>query len=73
MSFLGDLMQAVKKTAEQAQTGELAMRSSSSGGGIGGGGGKKPECTPCAAGAYVDGLRDFARGKPKKTTRRKKK
>ena len=71
MSFLGDLMQAVKKTAEQAQTGELAMRSS--GGVGGGGGGKKPECTPCAAGAYVDGLRDFARGKPKKTTRRKKK
>lgn len=69
MSFFGDLMQAVKKTAEQHQTAHTAT------GEVRGiaGGGKKPECTPCAAGAYVDGLRDAVRGKPKKATRRKRK
>ena len=61
MSFLGDLLQAVAQTQQRGTVGVGTL-----------GGGKRPECTPCAAGAYVDGLKASIRGtdKPKRKKRK---
>lgn len=62
MNF-GKLFSQIGQTVVQAAA-QTHMRRRSSGGG---GGGKGPECTPCAAEAYVNGLRE----KPAKKNRRK--
>jgi hypothetical protein len=62
MGFLSDFLANMTQAAQQQQQ-VGGMRSP---------GGKKPECTPCAATAYVEGLRDSINGKPKRKKPRRR-